>query len=188
MRDSVHDVLLKTCIRGLRDGPVDSSRADIILFQTVQKFTTACFRRSLSELGRQHTAARHKFSPSFPEVENIHEQLILRQQNAELCLHLIRIAQQHAQELPSAVANTAVGYESRHEQCLQQQILHKLEQEASYLCSSIARDIDRLMREMAIYKAKVSTEANRASLIHTKAGLSQSESVNRLTKLAFVFM
>ena len=188
MGDSVHDVFLKTCIRDLRDGPADSGKVDTVLSQSVQKFTNACFKQSLTEISEQHTAAQHRFSPSFPEVEQIHEQLILRQQNAEQCLRLIRINQQHAREVPPAVADTVASYESRHEQYLQQQMLGKLEQEASYLCSSITRDIERLMREMAIFKAKVSIEADRASLVHTKAGLSQSESVNRLTKLAFVFM
>ena len=49
-------------------------------------------------------------------------------------------------------------------------------------------DTQDLMNELTIINSKISIEAGLASLLHTKAGLSQSESVGRLTKLAFIFM
>lgn len=53
---------------------------------------------------------------------------------------------------------------------------------------TMSLEIQNLMNELSIYESKILIEAGLSSLVHTQAGLSQSASVGRLTKLAFIFM
>lgn len=175
-------------MRALREDAADIDKTKIVLSYILQMLIVACYHFSLLKLCKDHNTTQLRFSSSFPELEAHHEQLALRQQNAQQCLHLLRISRTHDYRVASDGSHQEPSTEDKQKQLSIDQRFLRLEHEASFLCSSISRHIDRLMREMAIFKAKVSIEADRASLVHTKASLSQSESVNRLTKLDFVFM
>ena len=178
---SVYDTLLGLILQNLqqtKNSYVDHRTA---IAQTVQLFTIACFQDTLTRLSQRVLTTRSKFLPSFPNIENEHAHLVLYQEHADQFLQLIRCLQHKIRGL----SRSTTSDDDKHQ--LIQSII-PLEQKTEYLGGTISKNIDCLMREMAIFKAKVSIEASKASLMHAQAGLSQSESVNRLTKLAFVFM
>ena len=185
---SIYDILLQSCTADLQASFPVLSIEPQLYFPTLHKFIAACFGDTLQRLGGDILYEQSDTSVMVYDAESRHRRLISRQSNAERCFHMLKLFKWQTFTAPNMSSSATNDCTNPEKHPNLQTLIASLELEASYLCSSITRDIDRLMREMAIFKTKVSIEADRASLVHTKAGLSQSESVHRLTKLAFVFM
>ena len=186
--ESIYDILLESCIADLHPSfPVFLAESQVCL-PSLDKFIAACFHDTLQRLGGDTLHKQTDTSVMVYDAESRHRQLVSRQSNAERCQHMLRLLKSQISTAPNASSRAINDCTKSGEPFSLQASIMSLELEASYLCSFTTRAIDHLMREMVIFKTKVSIEADRASLVHTKAGLSQSESVHRLTKLAFVFM